>query len=515
MYGFDGESKEDSRACLAPCEQRRMIDKIRLSLQLISQIRPNLYIQVAILGLISLSFLNMLYCTLAYEFGWGPTTVLIGPEDRFGDVIKLSLSFRAVTAGADLTQEFKNWKPVYQRYYEQPDYGGIDAVAMGKVTHLHHPPLSTLILLATGAFIVWSGNPSGTLFLFFFIYLLEVASLIWIGIPPGRRRTGLILGIWFFCLASYPALIMFGRGNYINAGLTTVPIVLFLIAVFGRKQATILPLLALAIAVNIHPNAIIFLLALPLCFGVRRAIMPSLKFAGMAGALFGFSYVAAHKLYSEYTIATFRRGVAIYGKAYVTDGGGVTKGSSLFGMIFRLNYGLHLRTSFSGKMTTFYVLAGLALLMVLVALWRTSIWNRNNDDFGAPTIQGKELKHIRRLPESDPWPLPLIPFFLVAFYCILSPVFADYHLLVFAAPLFLAFLEPEIAQNHIRLLTVVVLTSVLLLSPKNYPLGHESVQVILNPLILYAVVVWLSIVLLRGQKRRSINDATIHVVDGR
>ncbi len=180
----------------------------------------------------------MLYCTIAYEFGSGPMTVLVGPDDRFADLLKLSLSFRSVTGGVDRTDKFPSWQPLYQHYYEDSDYGGTESLATGKLTHFHHPPLSTLIFLLCGLFIVRTGSPSLALLLFFCIYSLEVWSMLRIGIPRARRKPELIFAILFFGFASYPALITFGRGNYVNAGLTTIPIVAFLFAVFaGSKRA--------------------------------------------------------------------------------------------------------------------------------------------------------------------------------------------------------------------------------------------------------------------------------------
>jgi hypothetical protein len=90
-------------------------------------------------------------------------------------------------------------------------------------------------------------------------------------------------------------------------------------------------------------------------------------------------------------------------------------------------------------------------------------------------------------------PAAVTAFFLASFYCILSPVFADYHLLVFIAPLFLTMLEAGHWRDSSRLLTLVAAGSLLMLSPKNYPLQHASVQVIVNPLILCVTVLWLSI----------------------
>ncbi|GEM_PF-6509586 len=483
-------------------------------MRLIPEIPRDRYLQVAVLGLICFTFLNMLYCTMGYEFGWGPMTFLVGPDDRFADVLKLSLSFRSVTRGVDKTRSFQTWKPIYQDYYEHPVYGGIENLATGELTHFHHPPLSTLIFLLTGIFIVQTGSPLLTLLLFFCIYLLEVWSVIWIGIPRAKRSLGLNSAFWFFCLASYPALITFGRANYVNAGLSTLPITAFVIAIFVRKQATVASLLALAIAVNIHPNAIIFLLALPLAFGIRRAVKPSLQFITIAAAILGTSYLAAHQLYPDYTLTNFRKGVAIYENIYISSGAGVRNGSSLFGLVRAVNRGLHLKISFPNELRIFYILAMCLLFLACAALWRASIRDKNGVQYNnAEESRGKK-NNGRLVHDSTRWPLPLVPFFLVSFYCILSPVFADYHLLVFIAPLVLAYFERDNSRDRSRLLAVVAIVSVLMLSPKNYTFQHASVQIILNPVILYSVVLSLTVLLLREAREQAHRPAMFRAAKG-
>lgn len=476
---------------------------------MIPEIRPSRYLQVAVLGLVCLSFLNMLYCTMAYEFGWGPTTILSGPEDRFADLIKLSLSFRSVTNGADQTDSFRSWRPIYQGYYEHPVYGGIDALATGQLTHFHHPPFSTLILQLCGLFIVRTGSPSLALFLFFCIYLFEVWSICWIGIPAQKRNPALSFTIWFFCLASYPALVIFGRGNYVNAGMTTIPVIIFLVALFARKQASAAALLALAVAVNVHPNAIIFLIALPLVLGTRKAIRPLLQFAGFAGAIFVGAYIAAHRLYPDYTITTFRKGLAIYSKVYIAGGAGIRGGSSLFGLIRALNRGFHLGVSFPVEMRIFYILAALVLAITAVAYWKAS--TRGNTSERLRNSRTQNSMKRSETAETNPWPLPLAPFLLVGLYCILSPIFADYHLLVFLAPLILAYLHGQESQNRSRLLLAVVLVSVFMLSPKNY----VFLQILLNPAVLCVTILWIGMVMLKSTKQQLDTTAAFQAADGR
>jgi hypothetical protein len=461
------------------------------ALRLIPDIRQDRYLPMAVLGLVCLTYVNMLYCTLGYEFGRGQMTFLAGPDDRFADVIKLSLSYRSVTQGLDETKNFQSWNPVYQHYYEYPDYGGLQSLAKGELTHFHHPPFSTLVFLLCGIFLVWTGSPPLLLLLFFSIYLLEVWAMIRIGISREKRTLPFVLGIWFFCLASYPALVIFGRGNYVNAGLTTIPITAFLLAAFTGRGRSVAALVALAMAVNIHPNAIIFLVALPLAYGLRRAIKPVLHFTAIALAMLGASYFAAHALYPDYSAGTFLQGVAIYGKIYVAGGAGLRMGSSLYGLVRSLNHGLRLGISFAAESKVFYAAAVVLLIVACSAVWRD--WIRGQSAAAHEGTASERPRSGDRMERLGHAPAAVTAFFLASFYCILSPVFADYHLLVFIAPLFLTMLEAGHWRDSSRLLTLVAAGSLLMLSPKNYPLQHASVQVIVNPLILCVTVLWLSI----------------------
>jgi hypothetical protein len=491
-------------------DNNKEVNRLR---RLIPDIRHDRYLAMVVLGLICITYVNMLYSTLAYEFGMGPMTFLAGPDDRFADVIKLSLSFRSVTRGLDHIKNFRSWDPVYQRYYEHPDYGGIESLATGQLTHFHHPPLSTLIFLLCGMFLVRTGSPSLMLILFFCIYLAELGSMIRIGVPREKRTARLLTGICFFCLVSYPALVIFGRGNYVNAGLTTIPIAAFLMATYTRKQPTVAAAIALALAVNIHPNAVIFLLALPVAYGIRGAIKPGVQFITIGSLMFGLSFYAAHALYPEYTIANFLKGVAIYGQVYVAGGAGFRMGSSFYGLIRSLNHGLHLGIPFAAEMKIYYGASIVLLFVATWAVWQACIRNHSRTRYHRE-VEGPN-RHGGIINRSEPWLRAIAAFFLVAFYCILSPVFADYHLLVFVAPLVLAILYQDTATDRKGLLMLVTICSTLMLSPKNYPLQHASVQMVLNPFILCGTVLWLAIALLTRTRQRSASQSVLLAAEGR
>ncbi len=267
---------------------------------------------------------------------------------------------------------------------------------------------------------------------------------------------------------------------------------------------------------NIHPNAIIFLLALPIAFGIRKAIKPLAQFIAISVVIFGTTYLAAHRLYPDYTIENFRKGVAIYGKIYIAQGGGIRFGSSLFGSIRALNRGLHIGIPFPVEMKLFDIISMLLLITMITAYWRALVRSAKGDHYDRAKKQESIDDRVGLVPESNRWPLPLAPFFLVSFYCILSPIFADYHLMVFLAPLILAYLDERGSPgDRSRLSTLVILASVFMLSPKNYLFEHVSIQILLNPVILCVTVLWLAKALLNEGRQQVNTTAAFRAADGR
>lgn len=434
-------------------------------------------LRYAVMALLCLGFANMLYCSMSYEFGWGAKPLLTGPgpQDRFADLLKVSLSYRSVTHGADRTKDFSHWYPIYQRYYEHPVYGGIKAVENGTITNLHHPPLSSLIFLVCGYLTVHTGSPTLILYLFFLLYLCEISCVVWIGIPRGYRTLSVMGATYFFCLLSAPALTIFSRGAYVDAGLTSIGVLYFLVVLYLRKRADFASLFALAIAVNVHPNAIIFMMALPFALGIRRSLKPLLIFFAVCGTIFGLSYLATHALYPAYTLANFRRGLADYAHNYVAGAAGLGGATPYtFVRIFFHN------VSVPRKLEIFYT-AGISLGLFTAFA------------YGRAIIRSLKTHPHRGTQTADLWPSPLVPFLLAAFFCILSPVFADYHLLVFVAPLLLACLQKETIVEHPQQWIIVVACSLWLLAPSNYRIFRIPLNQLLDPFFLCFTVLFLAV----------------------
>jgi hypothetical protein len=448
--------------------------------RLFSGINAEQYLRIAVLAILCLTFSNALYSVMINEFGLGYHSFLHGPDDRFADLVKAALSFKTVTGGLENQPSFSSWPDLYKNYYLHNPYAGREGLASGKLTHFHGPPFCELPEMLCALLIVRTGSPQFALWLFFAIYLSGVYWLTYHAVRREERTKAAKLAIWFVCLLGYPSLLIFTRGHYI-AGFTALLIAYALISLFGYTDGGTAACLALAAAVNLRPNALIFVLAFPVALGIRRSVKPCVRFFAMALGLACVSYFLVHWLYPDYTISAFRQGVRIYNRLYMIGPLGDQFNSSLFVLLKKLNNASRLLSGAAVLDTSGIVIVfGIsAIIIVLVALW--GLWRSS----------------CRRL---------IAPFVLTSLYCLLSPVFGDYHLLVFLAPLVLLSFHVKDWAGHYRAVSTIALASVLILSPKNYFLRGWSLQIILNPLILCLSLLYLATLL----RPRPIRAAEAH-----
>lgn len=374
---------------------------------------------------------NMLAIVLGLPYPF--TSFLSGSTDSFGDFFKFALSFpggSTVAPGTVLREQVA-------RALAAHDYAGAAGLKIGLLTHFHTPPLTVLICLTAN--IAMRALGAGQ------TYLLTIVALIgyWCHLSAlaGRNRAE-VLVFALLGVISYPMLLMIDRGN-VYAGLTAL-LVIHAILLVRRGGSQALAAMCLAIAVNIRPNAIIFLL--PLIMLMRGRQMSMLMTFGMAAAaLAGCALLIANTLYPDYTMATFRVGLAIYYRLYVVGNGGLGFGSSLFGAIKFL-------TGYRAGYDT------LAMLIASAILIGTILCHRRGSLSGASLL-----------------------FLICAAYTLGSAVIADYHLLVFLV-------VPMLAANMSTIETadgIALLSSCLILAPKSYVFNDGvSWQVVANPFIL-------------------------------
>lgn len=414
----------------------------------------------SIATIIALTYLNMLYDMLLYSF-WGTFGgFLPGPEDRFADIIKVSLSFKAISSAIQHSISVLEWPTIYKNYLFNNPYGGASALPLGYLTHFHLPPLSLLYFLACGMLLSTTFNPTYIIILNFILYIILFCVVIFYAVGYKKTNSNIVIFIFFTALLSYPALFIFCRGNY-TAGVTSVLIIIFLLHSFIYKKISIISLLCLALAINIRPNAAIFLFAIPVLHDPKESIKKVFLASLMIGLIFFVALAASSHIYPDYTFSNFIKGLSIYKYFYLTRGLGDAHNSSAWMLVksFFWAAGLPINIRIIGAIYT-----ALSSTVFIIVLY---------------TILITEDKTI------------ISPFLLTALYILLCPVVADYHLLVFISPICLL-LVGDNTKRDTNISTSILTVSTILLSPKSYFIYNSIVfQSLINPLILIASILYI------------------------
>jgi hypothetical protein len=220
------------------------------------------------------------------------------------------------------------------------------------------------------------------------------------------------------------------------------------------------------LAVNIRPNSIIFIFALLINDGKkiikRNLIFDAGIFLMFSASIFVISLFLANILYADYSLSNFLAGLKIYHSLYVVGDGGLAFGSSLFGalkFIFKFQPTLEIAS---------------ALISLIFFSFFTFAYFKSRID---------KVTYI---------------YALCGVYTLGSTVIADYHLLVFFAPLALIHLDKgsKLNNNLPTMRRLIFISSILMLVPKNiFFINGISLQVIFNPLILlysfFAIIFYL------------------------
>jgi hypothetical protein len=261
----------------------------------------------------------------AFGYGFPFDTFCFSPKDLFADFIKAALSYPGPAI-----RNLDAWPALFRDYLQHNPYGDVAALAEGKLTNLHGMPLPTLILLEARRAFAFRDATFVTL-AFFAAVILPFCGLIW---AYCRRSSAGAITVLSFLLC-YPLIFTVTRGNItaIMLGEALIAVILLI----WRGQNLWLAALLLALAVNLRPNALIFL-ALPLLrWPFRRSVAWAAASLVMTAAMFWGALALANRLYLDYTLANFYQAVLVYRKIYVIDDAGLAYGSSLFGGLKFLN----------------------------------------------------------------------------------------------------------------------------------------------------------------------------------
>ena len=393
---------------------------------------------IGILIIFALSAVNALFYSIGYAFSFKTGTYII-TGDYLADLFKIALSYpklRDLVGSGQIT--FPPFlAPLLNVYYKYVAYHGVDGLSLGQLTHFHLPPLTTgFILLSISAFASLG---------FIYTPLLLVMSVIGLLFYAttkicARRLDGFLLfGAVIF---SYPFIFFLQRGNF----LAFYAFIFTAIAVIGlARNIQVTPVVLMAIAVNIRPNLAVFV---PLFYFLpnRNFVRP---LAVLCFALFlfiGFAYLV-NQSYPEYTLENFLKGLEIYKEMYVIGDWGFGYSVSLY-TLFKLITKLLAITADFNLAILFLGIGGVISLTYVYTL------------YGFRLIQKESLL-----------------FLLAAISMLFTPVFADYHLLIFAVPAMFAVAKVDDNKNKQEYVRnsngIMFIACCIMLSPINY-IGYEG-----------------------------------------
>ena len=378
------------------------------------------------------SSINSIFYSIAYAFD-ASTGTYIFRGDFLADFFKILFSY---PSGKELGESSYHILPkVLKSYVDSNPYGGVSELAAGNLTHFHITPLSTAILLA----FVEASNLVGIWAAFSFAFitgsLLLVGGVRWTSATPEKF---IVLLATF--LISYPFLFVLQRGN-LHSFLSCLALILAVIAL--QKKQVFFAIMLFALAVNIRPNLFLFI---PIFYfwpfkAASRPLLASL----VTGAICWVAFLFVNHTYSEFSINHFIQGVSIYERLYVVGDGGFAYSVSIFSFVKFLCKLMHLELQ--ARLVNSIILLS-ALVLVAYA-----------------TV----LQHKDRLSRVE------YIFILAAVNALGTPVFADYHLMIFFVTIFLvaydADSDPRLVGDSMMLI-MIFLASVFMVSPLNYVQWH-------------------------------------------
>lgn len=335
---------------------------------------------------------------LLAAFGLSGEPLLGPPADRFADCLKVALAQVAVIAPLQHDPAVAAWPGLARHYLLHNDYLGPGATVQ------HLPPFSTVLFMGIAKLFHWM--PPGAI-IGLMVCAYGAASLALARAIEGLTGEHVLLPAFALIFLSYPSLFMIDRGNF-HSGATSLLVTFYTFtALFGRWRWA--GWLALALAVSIRPNVALFAL---LEFGRDRSLRQVAAAAVAIGAMTLFSSIGSLLLATwidpTYSLASFVRSYAWYDANYVKGVQGMAWNMSLPN-VAKLAYAvLGYRDVYDP-----IVAAGLTLLGGCASLLFLALHLLQK-------IRGEQFV-----------------FALTAICAVFTPVFAEYHALIFVAPLLL------------------------------------------------------------------------------
>lgn len=409
-------------------------------------------IEMAFIAIFFFTLLNGLFNSLYVASGHlslHRTTFLFNPADLHADLLKYIFSFYQ-----GQFPEYFTWDELHQKYYLHTNYGGIEQLKNGTLSSYGGLPMGIMIAFGLGQ-LIFIGGPKFLVIVFYSFVIISIAYTIKFFTRQETRS-----GFFFFLitLLSYPILFLLTRGHIYS--FITASLGIFFIYLVLKKHPIYLPILLLAIMINLRPNMLI-LGTLFLVYGFRESIKATL-FVIILGA-FGFivSLLFASRLFEGYNLQTILLGFKMYSSIYIIGAGGDSFNNSLLGAIKLTTIILNFEFSKTTLLLLNKIVSFSMFMLLPIAMY---------------------LNYTKRLLNYD------FAFVVTCIYILATPSLATYHLYIIFGFLFYKFTMENQTFNT-SFLKIILIVIIFVLSPKNYIYNHGvSIEIILNPLVMLSGV---------------------------
>lgn len=386
-------------------------------------------VEFTVISLYVFYSISLVIIPICAHYGlWKAGPLLVYQQDRFADLIKVALSYRHILGDLGNSPQFLLWSQHYRDFYTNNPFLGISALNSGELTNLHLAPGGQVISLFAAIMISVGFSPTEVVRIYFFAYLvLVIIFLLKIKVLGASRRVQIVS--LALLMVSWPAVFAIDRGNFSSlfVSIFIAFYILYVQLIGKQKNALLLSLLFFSFAITIRPNIAFFFLLFLLVLPVRSYLILSMKTILVSLAIGSATYLLAHSLYPDYQIHSFVRAYNNYRQIYEIGSAGDLYNNSLY-----------FPFKFIGKVH----LAFYASLLMLV--------------LGGFLVWAYKLRFV-------------ISLFIVCLMTMLcTPIFADYHMLIFAFPIIFTLVKFPTWKDFDQIDLTCLLFSIYLVAPKNY-----------------------------------------------
>ena len=382
--------------------------------------------------------LNGLIVEIINAFTANKISLLFDRLDIYADLIKTSLSLNHIVGEVALIPGFNNWPVEIKTYALHNPYKDFDPL-FPSLSIFHHTPLTFNYFQIFSFFLVKGINPLHLVLLniillcLFFLKIINICKKIY------SFNSEKLIFVMLNLFIGYPTLCIVNRGNF-QSGYSSVFFILGILLYFEKN---ILSKFFLSLSLNIRPN--LFLALLTLLNKKNNPFHLLIELVLIFSAILLCAYFFAINISSNYNIDNFYQALKIYNDLYIVGPHGNGANSSLHSLAKLLSlFFLNFKYNFS-------LLCFIYLIFFFKYIKSNKVSYASNVYFGCCMTM------------------------------LFTPVFADYHLLIFITPLILAIFESEKNEKNSYIISI---SSLCIMSAKfGICFAGFSLGTVLNPLV--------------------------------